>query len=281
MGQSGFAMRVTIILSFLLNLLVTPVQSHELWIEPDLYLVEPDTVVTARLVNGQNFDGLTIRYFPKDFVRFTLSLGDNELPVPGRVGDTPALNMPALGNGLHIATFQSSGDLVNYSDLEKFARFVDHKDLASSLGTDVLARHAARNLPTADFYEYYTRYSKALIGVGDAAGADRRMGLETELVALQNPYTDDLSAGIDVQLFWSDTPRADAQIELFAKAPDGSVTVTLHRTDATGVVRLPVTPGYSYLVDAVILREPTVAKVGERDVAWESLWAALTFAVPD
>jgi Domain of unknown function (DUF4198) len=274
-------MRVTVISSFILNLLVTPVMAHELWIEPDAYVLTEEAAVTARLVNGQNFDGMVIRYFPKDFVRFTLTLDDTEVPVPGRVGDTPALNMPALGDGLHIATFQSSGDLLGYTELAKFAKFVEHKDLSSSLGTDVMARHAARQLPDADFWEYYTRYSKALIGVGSALGTDRRMGLETELVALTNPYTDDLAAGMAVQLFWGDTPRADAQIELFAKGPDGTVTVTLHRTDATGVVRLPVSPGFSYLVDAVVLREPVVPQVGEREVAWESLWAALTFAVPD
>jgi hypothetical protein len=274
-------MRITIILSFLLKLLVSPVIAHELWIEPDAYTVEQEAVVTARLVNGQNFEGAVIRYFPNDFVRFTLSLGDTEVPVQGRIGDTPALNMPALGNGLHIVTFQSSGDILDYTELAKFARFADHKDLSTSLGTDVMARHAARKLPESGFAEHYTRYSKALIGVGDAAGADKRFGLETELVALTNPYTDDLSAGMAVQLFLGDAPRADAQIEMFAKGPDGAVTVTLHRTDASGVIRLPVSPGFSYLVDAVVLREPVAAIVVDREVAWESLWAALTFAVPD
>jgi hypothetical protein len=274
-------MRVTIFSAALLSMLLSPVVAHELWIEPDAYIVAEENVVTARLVNGQNFDGMEIRFFPKQFVRFTLSLGDTEMQVSGRIGDSPALAMPTLGEGLHIATYQSSGDVVSYADIEKFARFVEHKDLSHALGTDVLARHAARNLPQTNFSEYYTRYSKALIGVGNAQGADRRMGLETELVALTNPYTDDLSGGMKVQLFWNEAPRADAQVELFAKAPDGVVTVTLHRTDASGVVSLPVSAGFSYLVDAVILREPSGTLSGDRDVAWESLWAALTFAVPD
>ncbi len=274
-------MRATIILTFLTNLLFLPASAHELWIEPDVYRLDAESVVTARLVNGQNFDGMVIRYFPKQFVRFSLSLDGTEVPVPGRVGDTPALNMPSLGDGLHIATFQSAGDIVTYAEIETFGRFVEHKDLSTSLGTDVMASHAARKLPDANFKEYYTRFSKALIGVGDAAGADRRMGLETELVALANPYTDDLREGMAVQLFWNDAPRADAQIELFAKGADGDVTVTLHRTDDAGIVRLPVTPGFSYLVDAVILREPVAALAAERGVVWESLWAALTFAVPE
>jgi hypothetical protein len=274
-------MRFTITLAALFALLVTPATAHELWIEPDDYSVEPETVVTARLVNGQNFDGVALRYFPTQFVRFALVLDQTEVPVPGRVGDAPALNMPVLGDGLHVAVYQSSGDYLKYTEFEKFARFAAHKDLSASLGTDVLARHAERNLPDSGFTEYYTRYSKALIGVGHAKGADRRMGLETELVALTNPYTDDLDGQMQVQLFRGEAPRADAQIELFAKAPDGAVTVTLHRTDANGVASLPVSPGFTYLVDAVVLQEPSGAGRGDREVAWETLWAALTFAVPD
>ncbi len=67
--------------------------------------------------------------------------------------------------------------------------------------------------------EAYSRYSKTLIGVGKSAGADRRTGLETEIVALTNPYTDDLSRGMRVQLFYRSEVRPNAQIAVFFKAP--------------------------------------------------------------
>ena len=57
---------------------------------------------------------------------------------------------------------------------------------------------------------------------------------------------------------------------------DGTVTEAHLRTDAEGVVRLRVSPGHVYLLDAVIMR-PAPA---EADAAWLSLWAALSFAVP-
>jgi hypothetical protein len=46
-----------------------------------------------------------------------------------------------------------------------------------------------------------------------------------------------------------------------------------------GVVVVPVTPGHVYQADAVVLREPE----GESNAgaAWESLWANLTWAVPE
>ena len=127
--------------------------------------------------------------------------------------------------------------------------------------------------------ERYSRYGKALIAVGDGAGADREAGLETEIVALANPYTDDLSDGLPVRVLYQGAPRADAQVELFAKSPEGEVEITLLRTDAEGVALLPVTPGQVYLADAVVVRP--LEPVAEDDPVWESLWASLTFKVPE
>ena len=42
-----------------------------------------------------------------------------------------------------------------------------------------------------------------------------------------------------------------------------------------------MTPGHTYLLDAVILRPVNEGAAFDEDLpVWESLWAALTFAVP-
>jgi hypothetical protein len=257
-------------------ILAGPARSHEYWIEPVTYTVPENSIVAAALFNGQNFSGTEFPFLPQAFARFEIALADRVVPVSGRLGDRPALQMPPLGEGLHVAIFETPGDKVEYTDFARFKGFVEHKDFRGAL-----ADHAARGLPETGFSEFYTRHSKALIAVGHGAGTDRAFGLETEIVALANPYTDALGGRMPVRVLYQGAPRADAQVELFAKAPDGTVAVTLHRTDADGVARLPVAAGHSYLVDAVVLREPSAALAAGRGVVWESLWAALTFALPD
>ena len=110
------------------------------------------------------------------------------------------------------------------------------------------------------------------------AGGDARMGLRTEIVALANPYTDDLTGGVPVQLWLDDAPRADVQVEVFAKSPDGAVAVSLARTDAEGIVRLPVAAGMRYMIDAVVLE--AVAPDQPTNPEWRTLWANMTFGVP-
>jgi hypothetical protein len=262
---------------FLSMLALAPAWAHEYWVEPKNYVLAPDNTVIAGLFNGQKFNGSEFTYLPRDIRRFDLALGDRVEPVQGRMGDRPALSTAPLGEGLHIALYETNGDWLTYNDYAVFARFVLHKNFHGAL-----PRHAERGLPRQGFKEFYTRHAKALIAVGNGAGLDRSFGLETEIVALKNPYTDDMSQGIPVRVLYNNQPRAKAQIELFEKDTSGNVMITFHWTDADGVATLPVSKSHSYLVDAVVLREPAAnSPAATKGAVWESLWAALVFAVPE
>lgn len=256
-------------------LLAAPLAAHELWIEPLEYQVAAGGQLQAQIVNGQTFDGTSLPYLPQRFRHFIVYNGDRGVQVPGRAGDLPAMRMSAQGDGLNVVAYESTVSTIAYESWEKFQTFVDHKDFG-----DVRARHDARGLPESDFTEAYTRYSKSLIGVGGSAGSDTRVGLVTEIVALTNPYTDDLSNGMRVQLFFGEDVRANEQIEVFAKAPDDSVDTSYVRTDGNGIATIPVQSGVSYQLDAVVLREPSETLASTTNAVWETLWANMTFAVP-
>lgn len=249
--------------------------SHEFWIEPQQYQVESGAPLAADLKNGENFKGINLAWFERRFTRFDMVQGDSVIPVTGRMGDTPALQSTAPGPGLLIIAHETTEQNLTYRDWEKFLAFVEHKDFANAVAT-----HEARGWPTDAFREVYTRHAKALVAVGDGAGSDRPLGLATEFVALTNPYAPEFDGTMHVTLSYQDAPRADAQVEVFSRAPDDTVEITLYRTDARGEARIPVTPGHAYLFDAVVLRPSP--RAGREDTApvWETLWAALTFAVP-
>ncbi|MFA8387724.1 MAG: DUF4198 domain-containing protein [Pelagibaca sp.] len=248
--------------------------AHEFWIDPVEYSVASDGTLVATLRVGENFAGAEQPYLDRSFERFDMQCAGRLAPVPGRAGDRPALNVAAPRDGLCVIIHQTTDYLLTYNEWQKFVDFVEHKDFDG-----VLAQHAARGLPESGFVELYSRHAKSLIAVGDGAGRDAKVGLLTEIVAEANPYTDNMAGGLPIRVLYNGAPRADAQVELFARPPSGRVKVTLHRTDANGRVILPVQPGYAYLADAVVLRplEPRA----ENDPVWESLWASLTFAVPE
>lgn len=264
------------LLFLVLMLAASPVTAHELWIEPLDYQPAADSIIEAHIVNGQEFEGFRISYLPRKFSRFVVVARSKWQEVKGRVGTSPALKQAAAGDGLHVVIYQSKPDLLNYTKFDKFQAFATQKDFP-----DAVTRHDERELPRTGFREVYSRYSKSLIGVGQGEGDDQRMGMETEFVAIDNPYTSDLSDGMRVQLWYGDGVRVNAQVELFEKSESGKANITFHRTDVHGIAVIPVRPGHDYMIDSVVLREPEKSTVEETGAHWETLWANMTFHVPE
>ena len=263
------------VIALCLALLVGPALGHEFWLEPVEYQIQPGGQLKAEIIIGDDFEGARMPYLPQRIVSYSVRAGENSARVAMRIGASPGLQQAPLGDGLHVVAYESVVAIVHYPNWDKFQAFFEQKDLG-----DVGKRQAARSLPKDSVSEAYTRFSKTMIAVGSGKGADRRTGMEAELVALQNPYTDKLAQGFRVQLFYKGTPRADTQIEVFRKAPAGTVVRTTVRTDKAGIAVVPVQPGHAYMLNAVVLREPSTALVDQTHVQWETLWANLTFAVP-
>ncbi|MEP2642778.1 DUF4198 domain-containing protein [Roseobacter sp.] len=259
-----------------LLLAAQPALSHEFWIDPQKYQVDRGAPVVADLRNGQNFDGIALAWFDHQFTRFETVQGDRVDHVAGRAGDTPALHTTAPDqDGLLVVLHETTPARLTYKDWDKFLAFAAHKDFKTAA-----ADHIAAGWPQQNFRERYTRHAKSLVAVGSGAGNDRAFGLATEFVALSNPYADDFQGQMRVQVLYQGTPRADAQIEVFDRAPDDTVTIRLTHTDPEGHATVPVTPGHTYLFDAVVLRPSPDAGTSDTAPVWETLWAALTFSVP-
>ncbi len=247
----------------------TAANAHEFWIDPESHAVAENSQIVAHLRVGELYEGASYSFLPPRFQRFDFAFDGEVAPVPGTIGDRPALTMNAPGDGLVTLVHATTASEITWEDFADFEAFVLHKDAGWTLDA-----HRERGLPEANVTEIYSRYAKSLIAVGSGDGEDAELGLLTEIVALENPYTSNLEDGLDVKLLYEQRPRRDEQIEIFEKAPSGEVAVVLVRTDDKGVATIPVNPGHRYMLDAVVLRD------GGEAAQWESLWANLTFAVP-
>ena len=253
----------------------TPTSAHELWIEPIRFETQVSDELSATLKNGQNFAGIDLAWFDSRQERFDWSMGAVTTAFEGRAGDVPTVTMAPETDGLLTLVFQSTPSTITYRDWDSFARFVEHKDLYR--GAEL---HAERGLPESGFTEAYIRFSKSVISVGSGQGEDQRFGLEHEMVLLTNPYSATTDT-VMVQLFYEGYPNMDAQIEIFDRATDGEITILTTRTDSNGIAEIPVKAGHDYMLDSVMLREPSPELAAETGAVWETLWANITFAVPE
>lgn len=252
------------------------ISAHEFWIEPLEFQVENNAAVVAHLRNGELFEGTAQSFSERTNTRIDAVMGDALIPITGRLGDRPAIELvPTNRDGLMVLVHEAAPSTLTYKEWPKFLKFVAHKDF-----TDALTQHEARKWPKENFKESYTRHSKSLVAIGSGAGTDRALGLKTEFVALDNPYLPDFDGTFDVELLHQGSPRADAQIEVYARDAQGLVNVTITRTDAQGRAAIPVTAGMDYMLDAVVLRPLEGATTASDGPIWETLWASMTFAVP-
>lgn len=261
-------MRLPIFLA--LASLAGPLSAHEFWIAPADYTLTPDQPLVAELRVGQDFTGDTFPYLPPRFVRFDLIAGDEVLPLPGRIGDDPALNVSELPEGLLVLAYVSTPSSVTYEDADTYASYLAQEGLEFAAD-----RNAARGIDPVGMTERFTRHAKSLVAVGNAAGQDRRLGLKVEIVAGVNPYVDDISDGLPVQLFRDGDVFPEALLRILMRLPDGALREVRLTTDAEGRATVPTVPGATVLANVVALYEE------EGEAQWHSHWASLTFAVPE
>ena len=117
--------------------------------------------------------------------------------------------------------------------------------------------------------------------MGAGEGADAAQGLDAEIVALANPYTEALSE-MPVRVLYRGEAAPGKLVEVFARRfgdAEAEVEVTEVTTDAEGVARVPVEPGREYQIDSVFLDE--LDPPSPSGATFRTLWANLTFMVPE
>ena len=243
--------------------------SHEMWLDTTTFQQSVGKDIKISLKNGQMFQGAGLSYFKSRFSDFYYISNEQKIEIESRMGDTPAATISLNTNGLLTGVYVSKKSTITYKSIDKFANFVSEK------GEDwVIQKHGELKFPKNNFKEEYYRFSKILIGVGDASGSDKNVGLKHELVALTNPYIISSSDKFFVQLLFNNEPQKNRQITIFERDIENKVNIRTTLTNSKGIGKFEVTEGHDYLLDNVILE---LNDNSEDNVFWKSYWAALTF----
>ena len=243
--------------------------SHEMWLDTTTFQQSVGKDIQISLKNGQMFQGAGLSYFKSRFSDFYYISNEQKIEIESRMGDTPAATISLNTNGLLTGVYVSKKSTITYKSIDKFANFVSEK------GEDwVIQKHGELKFPKNNFKEEYYRFSKILIGVGDASGSDKNVGLKHELVALTNPYIISSSDKFFVQLLFNNEPQKNRQITIFERDIENKVNIRTTLTNSNGIGKFEVTEGHDYLLDNVILE---LNDDYDDEVFWKSYWAALTF----
>lgn len=252
-------------------LALSPGHAHEFWLEPLSFKLEPDDPVKAHIKVGQYFKGNTYAYLPHRFESFRWIIDEKAEPVDARLGSIPAVSQVAEHSGLGILAYESTYEYLTYDDPDTFKNFLKLDGL-----TWVAAEHNRRNLPSSGFTEAYRRFAKAYVGVGEAEGNDRALGLPLEWVLNDNPYRLPASTPVTATLLWQGEPMTDTLARIFTRQGNTIEELRLE-TDDQGTIVIPYHPGTDYLISSVHMVLPGERVNPDKQPVWESLWASAVF----
>ena len=247
------------------------VGAHDFWIEPSEFRPEAGEAVALRLRVGEHFRGDPMPLDPSRVKDFVVVTDGGSQPIPGRPGAEPA-GVVAVGQaGIAVVGYRSLPQRVELPAVE-FERYLGTEGLEG-----VIRTRAARGESAAPGREIFSRAAKALLAVGGgrpASGHDRVLGFTLELIPERSPY--ELRAGdeLPVVLRYEGKPLAGALVMALHASGE---TLASSRSDASGRVRVPLTRGGAWLVKAVHM----VPAPAGMDADWESIWASLTFELPE
>jgi len=255
---------ILIISSILLN-------AHDTWLVPDPWVIQPGTSVRISVRTGMDFpfslNAVALDRIGKFYILGKggrVKLGNHR--VEGK--STTATCIPGKP-GTHVAALALKPRKIELT-AKAFNDYLLHDGMKK-----VWEYRKREGILEEDAVEYYAKYPKTLIQVGDVTDDTcvKPAGLKAEIVPLVNPYTLKKGDKMKVRVLFMGRPLAGTEVawsypgmgETFA----GSVI-----SGEYGEAVVPLEKAGPY-----VIRMTHMEHVKKPDHQWESSWASLTFSV--
>lgn len=259
-------------IKILISLLFLSVFSfaHEFWLQPDKFKVAVNEPFNVSLKVGEGFQGESWEAKNrrlKDVKIHGLSVTDVTKRFLSDTLASTSLSIPSVGNYLIAVTSKPS-----FIELagDKFTDYLVEDGL-----NNVLKLRKDKGTSDKNAREFYSRYAKTLIQVGDKMDDSfkKRIGFPLEIIPQMHPYAINSEATMQVLVLFNGKPLKDTMVKVWHKNSDESVEPLNLQTDASGMVSLTIVPDGKWMFSTVRMQEFKDKSKAD----YESFWASYTF----
>lgn len=246
-------------------------QSHEFWLEPFKFKVQPGEGITIKFAVGENFTGNDWDLSKHKVVRMALhekqGLQDLTAKVPATKGTKQKIILANLGTKL--LAMQSNAAFIQLNG-KKFNAYLEADGLEN-----IIAWRKANNQDTVGAREHYTRYAKLLVQVGDTPDDtwQKVVGHKIEVVPLQNPSLLKSGDYLSVKILFDGKTVPHTMVKVWGHVGN-KIFLQNTYTENDGTVKFPISASGPWMVSTVRME-----KSKSTTVDWESHWASLVFNV--
>jgi uncharacterized GH25 family protein len=246
-----------------------PAQAHDYWMKADTKAaVRPGEDVDIRMWVGDKLDRAEEDEHNEKKARAFVHVsakGSTDLGGKTRDGATPIIVLKSLASGGHLVAMTRSRSHITLPGW-KFSTYLfteEFKQVASARKDSGATWSAGR--------ERYSRYLKTLIQVGSSRNKvyGTVLGQKYEIILQADPMALRAGESLPVQVQFRGKPAIGVRVVARSaehKSSEG-------RTDASGLVSLPLSGRGEWLIRSVHMQ----SCVGCKKADWESFWASYHF----
>jgi len=255
--------------------------AHDFWLQPDRFVVAPDSIAGFTLQVGHGADRQRSVIPARRIVRIAV-IGPRGEAVDLR----PRLDLGGAAfdgsfqprePGSYVLLLESDDRAQSHLPAERFNTYLAEEGLTPAIEQRRLAGRM-----TADGAESYGRRTKAIVRVG---AADRRsppsphvtrpLGMTLEIVPDIDPSAIAGPGPLPVRVFYQGRPLAGALVKLTQLTNDAE-PIAARRTDATGRARFDIPSAGAWLTSVVWTRP-----LPGQPTDFETIFSSLSFAIGD
>jgi uncharacterized GH25 family protein len=249
----------------------TFVKGHEFWMPPSKFLFASGEKLLVRFMVGENFMGdqwdlKTHRIEKLEHHKLSgiKSLIDSVTDI-----EKQNLAVTLKEEGTHMIVLQSNNAFIEL-DGEKFNEYLKEDGL-----DDVYAHREKTNTLSKPSKEFYSRYSKLLVQVGQKKDDTYKkvIGFPIEIIPEQNPYSLKKGDPVRFKILFEGKPLFGARVKVWNRFDNRTTLQNIH-TEKNGVIETRISNPGPWMV-SVVKMVPSKLPGAE----WQSYWGSLVFGV--
>ena len=258
-------------IGFLAVLFAATLVAHDFWLIPNKFRVQPNEPITIFANTGMDFPDSLSAVDPERVAQFLMK---------GRFGEKDITEYEVKDNSLITeSVFEQPGTHILAMALkpkeikltaEEFNEYVLHDGLP-----EIYDLRKKEGILDKDAVEYYSKYPKTIIQIGERLDNSilEPIGLDLEIIPLENPYSLKIGDDLPVKVLFKDEPLENAEVA-WSYPGRGEEFAGSTKTDSNGKAVIPLEKAGPYIIRAIQMEW-----VKKDTHEWESYWASLTFEV--
>lgn len=252
--------------------IAVPAFSHDLWIVPGRFAIQPGEKVRVFINSGDAFPASDARINAARVESFTFQTGPSEKTPVGSLaaeGKSLTAEITSATPGTGILSLALQPRVVRLEG-EAFQQYLVEEGLSQ-----MVSLREALGESGAPAVERYTKWAKALVRVGEPEDGrwSEPAGLRLEIVPRERPFTLSAGGNLRVVVLFEGDPLPEATIV------GGRAGTPAHRvravTDSNGEADIPLKEVGRWYLRALHM----IRLQDDAEADWESFWTTMTFEV--